>query len=357
MPALSAGVYAESISNVGLPAEGNPIPIAEQLASEGYECGLWTDNFLFGEEYNYDRGFHGGIQGDKTTVRTVADILEGFDPLYNFAEWTYFNIIGRFLDFSGKDSAVWRSAETLHNSAIRWLDSNRTEDVFCWLHYMDTHHPYMPPAEYLDKVSFNHDWGRAELGEFSQATVYNNGKEATESELEDIRTVYEMTCEYLADEVVNFIGSLKDEGHFDPERDTLVFTADHGESLPPTPYNEIGHKNLREDVVHVPLIISHLGWEPRRISGQVSLIDLMPTLLNIIGQEIPPSAQGTGYEEPEEMVGEKAFFSNGQPWRKVQRGFGLNRGRKSSGYVERQMTNMANHLQNTILLNLKMRVS
>lgn len=334
MPALAASVYAESVPNVGLPATGDPIPIAEKLSSAGYQCGLWTDNFLFGKEYNYDRGFDGGIQGDKTFVRKVAALLERYDRLYSIAEWIYSNIIGDWVNKTGGDSAVWRSAETLNSSALNWLDDHTDEDVFCWLHYMDNHHPYMPPHEYLDDASFNHEWTRSELGGFTQTAVYNNGSEASSTELEDLRTAYELTCDYLANELTRFIKSLKAKGHFDASRDTLVITADHGESLPQNSHGELGHSNLWEDTVHVPLLISHPDWKPQQIDGQVSLIDLMPTLLTITGHDVPTSAQGIGYEQPEEMVRDETYFSNGQPWRNIRRGirtnqekiFGIRRG-------------------------------
>jgi arylsulfatase A-like enzyme len=62
----------------------------------------------------------------------------------------------------------------------------------------------------------------------------------------------------------------------------VIVAADHGESF--GEHGEQGHGMLvYQDVLHVPLIIRAPGVGHRRIPGVVSLVDVMPTVLDLIG--------------------------------------------------------------------------
>lgn len=85
------------------------------------------------------------------------------------------------------------------------------------------------------------------------------------------------------------LDDLKDTG-----RPQLVcVTSDHGEGFS----HELGrlfHQGrLHDDLLRVPLLLSGPGVPAgRRVSEQVRLLDLMPTLLVAAGLPVPPSAQG-----------------------------------------------------------------
>jgi len=78
------------------------------------------------------------------------------------------------------------------------------------------------------------------------------------------------------------------------EKTDIVLTSDHGESL--GEHGEAGHGFFVYDSsLHVPLIVRPAGSGGRRgerIGRQVSLVDLMPTMLARLGMQIPPSVQG-----------------------------------------------------------------
>jgi len=81
------------------------------------------------------------------------------------------------------------------------------------------------------------------------------------------------------------VSTLKEAGLWN---DTVVFVfADHGETVHPdgTGFNVIGHgQSLLDDVLRVPLLVRGLpGVAPKRIDAQVSLVDLAPTVLDILG--------------------------------------------------------------------------
>ncbi len=74
--------------------------------------------------------------------------------------------------------------------------------------------------------------------------------------------------------------------------DTLVvFTSDHGDSLGSNGYVQKGTPN--DESIRIPLILRGPGIGRRAIPGQVgSLVDLMPTLLDLAGGESPSHVHG-----------------------------------------------------------------
>jgi arylsulfatase A-like enzyme len=76
------------------------------------------------------------------------------------------------------------------------------------------------------------------------------------------------------------------------ENSYIIFTSDHGESLE---RGEWGHVNrlLYEPLIHIPLLIHKPGQTRREdIYTATSATDLLPTLCQITGQEIPEWVEG-----------------------------------------------------------------
>ena len=74
-------------------------------------------------------------------------------------------------------------------------------------------------------------------------------------------------------------------------RTTLIVTADHGEA-----FGEHGTQfhatTLYDELLRVPLIISSPGVRPRQVSEPVSLVDLGPTVLDLMGVPTPGHFMG-----------------------------------------------------------------
>jgi len=140
---------------------------------------------------------------------------------------------------------------------LRGLDGQR---FFLYVHYMDCHHPYMPPP----------GWQRFGDGE---AQRY----------LDEIA--------YCDSEIGRLLAELKTVGRAD---DTLVvFLADHGEGLRARGY--LGHGgSLHREEVHVPLIVRLPGRVPagRRVGSQVRIIDVYPTVAEVLGLSVPRHVEG-----------------------------------------------------------------
>jgi arylsulfatase A-like enzyme len=114
------------------------------------------------------------------------------------------------------------------------------------------------------------------------------------------------------DGVDRLIGRVLD-GVRDAGRDTVVFlTADHGEA-----FGEHGHHFGHDVVVHapvtgVPLIVSWPGqWSPRRIDAPVSLVDVLPTIVDVLDDDGDDGFDGRSLVELLEgrELPERAVFS------------------------------------------------
>ena len=111
-----------------------------------------------------------------------------------------------------------------------------------------------------------------------------------------IMALYDGEVRTQDEEIENYIKKLEEFGLLD---DTMVvLTSDHGEEIGER--GSIGHAScslagaLYDEVIRVPLIIRHPKVLPKGkvVESQVSLIDIMPTLFEILGLEIPKETEG-----------------------------------------------------------------
>lgn len=331
MPALAAGVYGDTVQTAtGTLRLGESrkkdgfVTMAERLSEVGYQCSLWSRNPIFGAVRNYDRGFVAGKAGTPTFQKRAQAVVQQFgsDRLFSVCRWLYFNVFTPIKSIITEET-YFGTAHKLHESTLNSLGDNRTGGQMHWLHYMDTHHPFDPPTEYLERRTFNSDWNRGKLSELSSRTMIASGRaETTDKDIADIREAYLACCEYLRDELAVFIRELQDRGHFVPGRDIMVFTADHGEGFSLDKHGILGHTptpSFWEDLIKVPLVVSHPEWTPETIDYQVSLIDIMPTVLAAIDVDVPESVEGRAARQPDDLHREHTYFTSIGP-KRIHRG-------------------------------------
>ena len=109
-------------------------------------------------------------------------------------------------------------------------------------------------------------------------------------DLRHLTALYYGLTTWVDDMMGRILAALQRHGLAD---DTIVvFLADHGDNL--GSHHLFNKSQLIEEAIRIPLIFHAPGrWAPRVNSGQVAqMIDVMPTLLELCGGEVPPSAQG-----------------------------------------------------------------
>ena len=163
--------------------------------------------------------------------------------------------------------------------ALDWIQRVGDRRFFLFLHTYEVHGPYQPPAEY---ESFFRDEG-PELAAPA-------GLAPTRSPVH-----YDREIRYVDDELRRFVAGLEAAGQLD---DTLlVVTSDHGEEF--LEHGAIGHGSTPyQEVLEVPLIFRGPGVPARRrIDAPVGLVDLMPTLLELLGVPVPAGVSGRSFAE------------------------------------------------------------
>jgi arylsulfatase len=195
------------------------------------------------------------------------------------------------------------------------------ERLFLWLHFYDPHGPYFPPDRYralFDPAAYR--WPGDSLlppseGHVGLRLIPLYQAVSGETDPASYRARYDAEVRYVDDHVRAVVEALRERGLFD---ETLfVLTSDHGESL--------GEHNLffqhgwftYADAVHVPLLLLVPGLEGRRVSQSVSLIDVAPTILDLVELPLGPDVEGTSLrslfagEGPDRLAFAQSYHGTG----------------------------------------------
>jgi len=191
----------------------------------------------------------------------------------------------------GFDEYVWfkYGAGSGVDLALAWLERHRGLPTFLFVQVTDPHWPYAPPAPFDERFA-----GRRieELEHYPPAiqSLRNNAvPEARRALLSDL---YDGEVAYTDRELGRLFGYLERTGAWDDG--LIVFQSDHGEELWDHGGFEHGH-TLYDELLRVPLIVS---FPPRVepgtvVANHVRTVDVMPTVLDLLGLEPPWSVRGT----------------------------------------------------------------
>jgi arylsulfatase A-like enzyme len=227
---------------------------------------------------------HGVVDRDKILApehATLAEILRGAG--YDTAAVTEdaYVVAGAgfargfdayFEERSDEESAPGFAAQTFA-TAERWLLDRPTQPFFLFIHTYQVHAPYSPPRGYR---SF-----------FSEVLL-------KKPDLDDLLRDYEREVRYTDDLFAGFLDFLEANGL--AERTVVVVTSDHGET-----FDEFivgGHGfGLKDSELLVPLLIRAPGVVPAGtvVEPQVGLVDLTPTLLDLLGVPAAVDMQGRSF--------------------------------------------------------------
>ena len=188
---------------------------------------------------------------------------------------------------------------------------DRGEDGKPWLMYVnmfEPHPPYNGPLN--DKYDpYSLDMGPLFLKKPAENTPafsrvrsdfhMNEAEESNPSDAEgywrDLRANYFGNVTVLDRGIAPILDELEETGQAD--HTIVVFTSDHGDSLGDR--GMLMKRSFYEEVAKVPLIV-HVPWlsqEEIRVDGSISHTDLVPTLLDLLGQEVPDHLQGASRKD------------------------------------------------------------
>ena len=195
------------------------------------------------------------------------------------------------------------SADVIVDHAMTWLSGNTGSPFFLWLHLMDPHSPYYPTHEALELMGdagttatraryLNAYWGRGDLN-----------TKRLQKKRDQVVALYDAGVRWADEQIRRLTEKLVDLNLWD--RCAMAVTADHGEEF--LDHGGRFHQplNLSEELVHVPLLVRVPGTHGRSVEEPFSLIDLGPTLLDIL--EIPSPADFRGRGRWEQVTEEQSW--------------------------------------------------
>ena len=127
---------------------------------------------------------------------------------------------------------------------------------FLWVHFYEAHYPY----ERHKGIDF--------------------GKSDRQRYLGEIRWVDDQLARLFAE--LEALGAADDTA--------IVFFSDHGEEF--GDHGDKWHGDLYPEDVHVPMFVYVPGGQPRQLDVPVSLVDIAPTVIELLGLPIPPEYDG-----------------------------------------------------------------
>ncbi|MCY2960817.1 MAG: sulfatase [Planctomycetota bacterium] len=231
--------------------------------------------------------------GDYQALVAEAPTLAG---TFAAAGWSTGAFVSNpFLDpASGIDRGFESFAQYLNRAqagvdlASRWIEARGGAPWFLFLHLMDPHTPYTPPAPYDT---------RFRSGSFRAAPGYPPSLDQLRAaepsrEMKDLLVdSYDGEIAYTDAQIGRFLDFLRDRGELD--RTIVVLHADHGEEFWEHGSFEHGH-SLNEESLHVPLAFVAPGLVAGglRIRERTSTVNVFATVLELAGLAVPAANDG-----------------------------------------------------------------
>jgi arylsulfatase A-like enzyme len=164
----------------------------------------------------------------------------------------------------------------MNQEVLPWLEKNHEQRFFLYVHYIDPHIPYAPPARYREEFDQDHGF-----------VLFNERKQKVGVDL------YDGEIRYSDDGIAELVAKLKE---LDAWENTLfVLTSDHGEEF--FEHDVLGHGfSLYQEVVQVPLILRGPGVPAGKVVEEpVQILDLPATVLALAGTDLTELGDGSSF--------------------------------------------------------------
>ncbi len=268
--------------------------LAQLLRADGIHTAAMVDTpFYLRSGMNYDLGFQTfeSIPGQAGDLRLFEAMREALDARET---WRL-----------ESDRAV---AQTM-TKAMQWLQFHYKEDFFLYIDTWDPHEPWDAPNYYTELYMPDYD------GELV-APVYGRWQDTPGFTQERVNKAHATYCGEVS-MVDTWIGHLLKmvESMGLMESTAIIFTTDHGfyfgehgglfgktsmakrpDGIPVgrgDPDSGWGFSPLYDEVALLPLLVYVPDTEPGTYGGLTSAVDVMPTVLDIMGQNIPGWVEGS----------------------------------------------------------------
>ncbi|OGO30756.1 MAG: hypothetical protein A2Z29_03635 [Chloroflexi bacterium RBG_16_56_11] len=281
------------------PLHDDEVTLPQLLSAKGIPtCAVVDTPFYLRRGMNYDRGFKNFFEIPGQTVSTDET-------------WSYESD---------------RFAPRTFTQAMKWLENHHKENFFLYIDTWDPHEPWDAPSYYTELYWPDYD------GEIIDP-VYGHWKDVpgfTKKKIKKALATYWGEITMVDTWIGHLLRHMENLNLMD--NTAIIFTTDHGfyfgehpdlfgkvtrardasgknimlqqskpdgqprEQNDPKPTDVLGeawdHSPLYEEIAAIPLLIHVPGCKPAAYDGLTSAVDLMPTVMDIMGQEIPGFVEG-----------------------------------------------------------------
>ncbi len=228
-----------------------PAPLFEALRRKGYTTAAFTDGVWMSAEMGFDRGFD------------------------------FFNAEGGHL--------AW-----ILPRVFGWLDAHRSERFFLFIHTYDTHSPYHGSEPYNSRFCRDHSRHislRMRCNQAQCGATPLMKLQLTDADLRAVTDHYDGAIARV-DAALETLWRRLERLQLLAES-LIIVISDHGESL--GEHDQVGHGGLHLEQLRVPLIVKFPdSWRipATTIEDPVELVDVMPTVYDALGMELPEGVDG-----------------------------------------------------------------
>lgn len=277
-------------------------PNLDRLAQRGvrfanaYSQTAWTLSSVTSLFTSLEQERHGVLRMDQSLSDEASTLAELFRQAhYRTVGLVQNGVIGKQtgLDqgFQVYRTFPWgpQGLQRLMEWARGEITAERDGPLFLYVHLTPPHMPYQPPRRYRNRFA-NPDYeGEVDGSILSCAVIRRDGLPADHADVRHLAALYDEHLSYADAEA----GGLMDALETRPGPGCVILaTSDHGEAF--MQHGTQGHNShVYEEMVRVPLVVSAPGSAlPSGVSidTPVSLLDVLPTLVDLCGLEPPEHA-------------------------------------------------------------------
>ena len=206
------------------------------------------------------------------------------------------NIFGR--SFAARLPLDHCKPKFLEEKAIEFLETNGSEPFMLYVNFLEPHMPFFGPLDSLyapeevilpasfEDVPDETDPQYHQLRQEGDSEKYGS----TEAEFRELIARYWGLVSQVDISVGAILDKLESLGLSD--NTIVVFTSDHGDMM--GAHRMVAKGVMYEEAVRIPFLLRdpRITTSQRIINERISQIDIVPTLLDLMGREIPGYLQG-----------------------------------------------------------------
>ncbi|GJM20612.1 MAG: hypothetical protein DHS20C15_05270 [Planctomycetota bacterium] len=270
------GIYNE---RPALPSPNLPY-LPEMMSKAGWRTAAFADGGILTSDYGFARGY-----------QHFESVYEPFDQKLDDVE--------------------------------QWLQNAPDDPTFLFVHTYGVHAPYLPaPGHDLftdpnafgtlkklaETLSARRDRGKlAELdGALRLFWKQLDRTSFSEADLIYLKALYDGAIHGVDAGVGRLLGALENKGWLDDA--WVIVTSDHGEAF--GEHGTFSHRRINQAELWVPLIVRPPGGHSgSRVSARVSHLDILPTLIELLGLRSHPALQGESLWPFESLVDDRRVLA------------------------------------------------